>query len=57
MYLTFVEIRVYENNHTLGNAMYDARGGSFRFDKFGTTAEKLRVLTEELFGELTPSTN
>jgi len=53
MYLTFADMRVYEDGHLIGHAMYDARGGSFRFDKFGTTAERLKVLTEELFSEIT----
>ena len=35
----------------VGEAVYDARSGSGRLDKFGTTAEKRRTLTGPLFNQ------
>ena len=50
MYLTYAELRVYERVNLLGEAIYDARRGGARFDKFGTTSSKLQPLVDELFG-------
>jgi hypothetical protein len=49
MYLAFAKLDVYEDNLLVGQATYDALGGGFRLDKFGPTAEKLRVLVDQLF--------
>jgi Short C-terminal domain len=50
MYLTYAEFRVYDGAGLAGQAVYDARNGGARLDKFGTTAEKIRPLIEQLFG-------
>jgi hypothetical protein len=52
MYLTYAEIAVYENVHKqrIGRGIYDARDGGGRLDKFGPTANKLKTITEPLFG-------
>lgn len=49
MYLSYAELNVYENSTLLGRAIYDARWGSGRPDKFGPTANKLKTLTNPLF--------
>lgn len=49
MYLTYAELNVYEGTTLIGNAIYDARFGGGRLDKFGSTASKLKTLTEPLF--------
>ena len=51
MWLTYAELKVYENNsrNVIGEAVYDARSGGGRLDKFGATANKLKTLTEPLF--------
>ena len=51
MYLFFAELRVYENKNLIGQAIYDARSGGARFDKFGSTSEKLKGFTDELFAQ------
>jgi len=51
MYLSFAELRVYENKNLIGQAIYDARSGGASFDKFGSTSEKLKSLTDELFAQ------
>lgn len=53
MYLTYAEMRVYDLRGLAGKAVYDARRGSGRLDKFGRTAEKIRPLVDELFGSAT----
>lgn len=50
MYLTYADIRVFDRNGLAGKAIYDARSGGGRLDKFGRTAEKIRPLIDELFG-------
>lgn len=44
MWLTYAELKVYENEsrQTIGEAIYDARIGGGRPDKFGPTANKLK---------------
>jgi hypothetical protein len=49
MYLVFAKIDVYEDNLLVGQATYDALGGGLNMSKFGATAEKLRVLVDQLF--------
>lgn len=51
MYLSYAELKIYENTTLIGEAVYDARSGSGRMDKFGTTAEKLKTLTGPLFNQ------
>jgi len=53
MYLSYLNIEVYEGNTLIGKAEYDARGGGARLDKFGTTAEIIRPIIKELFGKPT----
>jgi hypothetical protein len=50
MYLTYAEMRVYDRVGLAGKAVYDARRGGGRLDKFGRTAEKIKPLVDELFG-------
>jgi hypothetical protein len=50
MYLTYTEMRVYDHLGLAGQAVYDARRGGGRLDKFGRTAEKIKPLVDELFG-------
>jgi hypothetical protein len=52
MYLSFADLRVFEKNRMIGQAIYDARSGGLNFDKFGPTDQKLKSLTDELFGPL-----
>lgn len=53
MYLTYAEMRVYDRKGLAGQAVYNARNGGGRLDKFGRTAEKIRPLIDELFGSAT----
>lgn len=55
MYLTYAELKVFKHTDLVGEAVYDARQGGANMDKFGTTADKLRTLTEPLFNHHTPS--
>jgi hypothetical protein len=48
MYLVFAQVNVYENGLLVGQATYDAHSGGFRMDKWGPTADKLRVLLDQL---------
>lgn len=50
MYLTYADIQVFDRGGLAGKAVYDARSGSGRLDKFGRTAEKIKPLIDELFG-------
>ena len=50
MYLTYAELKVYEKINLIGEAIYDARWGGGRLDKFGATNEKLKPLVDGLFG-------
>lgn len=50
MYLTYAEMKVYDHSGLAGKAVYDARSGGGRLDKFGRTAEKIKPLIDELFG-------
>lgn len=55
MYLTYAELKVFDHTDLIGEAVYDARQGGANMNKFGTTAEKLRTLTEPLFNQRAPS--
>jgi hypothetical protein len=48
-YLAFANIEVYEGSTRLGYAIYDARSGGGRPDRFGSAAGKVRPLIEGLF--------
>jgi hypothetical protein len=52
MYLTYAEFRVYDAKGLTGSAVYDARRGGGRLDKFGQTAGKIRPLIDQLFGSV-----
>lgn len=51
MYMVFAEINVYENGAPIGQATYDAHGGGLNLEKFGRTADKLKVMVDELFAK------
>lgn len=58
MYLYYAELKVYEDNQLLGLAVYDAKWGGARLDKFGTTSGKVEPLINELFkNQIKHSTN
>lgn len=50
VYLEFADIQIFEDQKPVARATYDARHGSGRLDKFGTTAEKLARLMDQLLG-------
>lgn len=52
MYLTYAEFRVYDGQGIAGSAIYNARHGGGRLDKFGGTAGKIRPLIDQLFGAI-----
>jgi hypothetical protein len=52
VYLVYADLRIYDAQGLAGHAMYNARSGGGRLDKFGRTAEKLRPLIDELFGSV-----
>lgn len=49
MYLSYAQLKVYNDSALIGEAEYDARYGGGRMDKFGPTANKLKTLTQPLF--------
>ncbi|SEI21072.1 Sbal_3080 family lipoprotein [Pseudomonas fuscovaginae UPB0736] len=49
LYLSEVEIKVYQNGREVGSATYNSRRGSFRMDKFISAENKLKELTDQLF--------
>ena len=49
MYLSYADIQVYDLEGLVGRATYDARNGSSRMDKFGSTRSKIEPLIDELF--------
>jgi hypothetical protein len=51
MWLMYAELKVYENDSrkTIGEAVYDAKWGGGRPDKFGPAANNLKTLTDTLF--------
>lgn len=55
MYLTYFRVELFDRGRPIAEAEYDARGGSAHLGKFGTTAEKIRPLLEEMLGETPPS--
>lgn len=51
MYLSYLDIKVYDGNKLIGKAEYDSRWGGARLDKFGSTAEIIRPIIKELFAK------
>ncbi|MCW8156111.1 hypothetical protein D7243_07910 [Stutzerimonas stutzeri] len=49
LYMSYADIRVYENGRQVGQAEYDARWGSGRPDKFISAEDKIAELTHQLF--------
>ena len=48
VYLKYADIRIFDGPQMIGQATYDARGGSGRLDKFGRTDEMLSQLMTKL---------
>jgi hypothetical protein len=49
LYMSYADIRVYEQGRQVGQAEYDARWGSGRPDKFISAENKIAELTDQLF--------
>ncbi len=49
LYMRYAEIRVYQSGREVGKAIYDARGGGGRPDKWIDAEKKIRELAAELF--------
>lgn len=49
LYMSYADIRVYQNGRQVGQAEYDARWGSGRPDKFIDAESKIKELTQQLF--------
>jgi hypothetical protein len=49
--ITFMRLQLFDGQREIGNAVYDARHGTARVDKFGSTREKLLPLTAGLFNK------
>lgn len=52
MYLTYFNATLYDDGRVLGEVEYDARSGGANMGKFGSTANKIRPLLEELFAKV-----
>lgn len=49
VYLKYADLRVYEGDKLIGEAIYDARNGEGRIiDKFGHTETKLNPLIDQM---------
>ena len=48
LYMSYAEIKVYQNGVVSGEAIYDASRGAFNLDKFIDAEPKIRELLEEL---------
>lgn len=48
LYMSYAEIKVYQNGRLDGEAIYDSSAGGFNFDKFVDAEPKIRELVEEL---------
>ncbi|HVY07506.1 MAG TPA: Sbal_3080 family lipoprotein [Burkholderiales bacterium] len=55
MYLKYADLIVRDGSELIGRVTYDARGGGGNMSKFGTTAEKIRPLIDELFAQVKPA--
>ncbi|MEM1098180.1 MAG: Sbal_3080 family lipoprotein [Planctomycetota bacterium] len=51
MYLTYFRAELWDRGQRIGEAEYDARAGSANLGKFGTTADKIRPLLQEMLGQ------
>ncbi|MEM1446128.1 MAG: Sbal_3080 family lipoprotein [Planctomycetota bacterium] len=51
MYLTYFRTELWDHGQRIGEAEYDARSGSANLGKFGTTADKIRPLLQEMLGQ------
>ncbi len=49
IYLAYAEINVYRNGERAGQALFDARRGGGRLDKFGSGESRIVELVSELF--------
>jgi hypothetical protein len=49
MYLTYANFSVFKGQERIGYAEYNAAGGGFRPDKWGTTESKITPILKELF--------
>lgn len=49
LYMSHADIRVFEHGRQIGQAEYDSRSGSGRFDKFIDAETKITELTNQLF--------
>ncbi|KPA91960.1 hypothetical protein PF66_01543 [Pseudomonas asplenii] len=49
LYLSEVDIRVYQFGREVGSATYNSRSGSLRMDKFINAESKIKELTDQLF--------
>lgn len=49
LYMSYAEMRVYQNARQVGVAIYDSRSGSGRLDKFIDAETKLNELADQLF--------
>jgi hypothetical protein len=55
LYMSYAEIRAYEDGGLVGEAVYDSTGGGGRiFDKFIDAEPKIRELVDELFAVRRP---
>jgi hypothetical protein len=48
IYMAYAEMRIFQNGAQRGQAVYDASGGGFNFNKFIDAEPKIRELVEEL---------
>jgi hypothetical protein len=53
MYVTYIELRIYDVDHKIGSAIYNARNGGGRPDKFGPAEDKLSSILTPLFEHVT----
>lgn len=49
LYMSYADIRVFERGQQVGKAVYDARSGSGRLDKFISAESKIAELANKLF--------
>jgi hypothetical protein len=49
LYMSYADIRVFEDGKQVGRAEYDSRHGGGRFDKFIDAEEKITEMTDLLF--------
>jgi len=49
IYMAYAEMQVYHDGRNVGRAVYDARMGGARFDKWTDAEQKIRELVAELY--------